>query len=190
MIFTPRLNQALQFSASAHAPQKRTGTTIPYFTHPVAVAFILATVTDDEDVLVAALLHDVVEDCPDPNFGAGKIREVFGERVFGFVLGCTERELRSADWKTRKVSYVENLDTAPEESLLIVAADKIHNLLSILEDHKKLGEKVFDKFNASKAETMWFYRETFERLKKRLEPNNVLLERYREKLEDLEGKVL
>lgn len=190
MIFTPRLNQALQFSARAHAPQKRTGTTIPYFTHPVAVALILSTTTSDEDVLVAALLHDVVEDCPDPDFGAGKIKEVFGERVFSFVLGCTERELRNVDWKVRKDSYVENLDSAPEESLLIVAADKIHNLLSILEDHKNLGEKVFDKFNASKAETMWFYRETFGRLEKRLEQDNALLERYLEKLEELEGKVL
>lgn len=189
MKFTPRLNQALQFSAQAHASQKRRGTAVPYFTHPLAVALIVSEVSDEEDVFIAALLHDVLEDSKDPSFGEAQISEKFGERVLEIVLGCTQREIENYDWKIRKVSYLDNLYTAPIESLLVVAADKIHNLLSIIDDHEVIGESVFKKFNATKDDTMWFYREVLTRLKKRLESNNPLIQRFEEALISLENRI-
>lgn len=190
MKFTPRLNKALQFSAYSHAEQRRKGTSIPYFTHPLAVAIIVSEVTSEEDVIIAALLHDVIEDSRDPSTAEIKIAEVFGERVLEIVMGCTQREIENRDWKIRKVSYLDNLYTAPIESLLIVAADKIHNLFSIVEDFEVMGEEVFNKFNATKEETMWFYREVFERITRRLDNDNVLVKKYEEILSDLEGRVM
>lgn len=189
MNFTSRLNKALQFAARAHSKQKRKGTAIPYFTHPVAVALIVSEVTEDEDVIISALLHDVIEDSRNPDFEEVQISNIFGERVLEIVMGCTQREQKNRDWKIRKVSYLDNLYTAPLESLNVVAADKIHNLLSIIEDYERMGDKVFSKFSAKKDETMWFYREVLERLQKRLPLNNLLLKKFEEKLTDLEGRL-
>lgn len=190
MKFTPHLNRALQFGAQAHMEQKRKGTPIPYFTHPTAVAIIVSEITDDEDIIIAGLLHDVIEDSRDPEFGGQQIREIFGERVFEIVLGCTQRDVRNRDWKIRKVSYLDNLYTAPRESMLVVAADKIHNLHSIIEDYKVMGEKVFKKFSAEKDDTLWFYGEVLERLIKRLGADHVLVINMTEKLTTLKELVL
>lgn len=189
MNFTPRLNQALQFGAEAHAAQKRKGTSIPYFTHPVAVALIVSQVTSDEDIIIAAILHDVVEDSRDPNFSEEKIQNIFGDRVLEIVLGCTQRETENRDWKIRKVSYLDNLYAAPVESLLVVAADKIHNLLSIHNDYDLMKDRVFRKFSATKEDTMWFYREVFERIKKRMDADNPLLLKFEHLLVSLEERV-
>lgn len=188
MKFTSRINKALHIAAKAHAFQKRKGTSIPYFTHPVAVAFIVSEATDDEDVIIASLLHDVIEDSRNPEKSENEIIHLFGDRVREIVLGCTQRELKNRDWKIRKVSYLDNLNTAPLESMLVVAGDKIHNLLSIIEDYEVMGEDVFKKFNAKKEDTMWFYDEVLSRIKRRLGEEHPLILQFEEKLSLLKSK--
>lgn len=189
MNFTLRLNKALQFGAEAHANQKRKGSTIPYFTHPIAVALIVSEVTDDEDVIIAALLHDVIEDTKDARFSEVEISKEFGERVLEIVFGCTQLELENKDWKIRKVTYLDNLYVAPIESLLVVAADKIHNLFSTIEDFEVMGEKVFDKFSAPKDEVLWFYEEVLNRVQKRLGEDNLMVLKLKRTLDSLKEKM-
>jgi hypothetical protein len=175
MNFTRRLNLALQFAAKAHEGQKRKGTDIPYITHPVAVAIIALKATNDEDTLIAALLHDVLEDCDGETFGASEVQDKFGEDVLEAVQGCTQHEPEEVGWKTRKLAYIKHLDEASEKSLVVVAADKIHNLFSILADHAEVGDQVFERFHAEKEETLWFYEEVTKKLELRLGSSNKLV---------------
>jgi (p)ppGpp synthase/HD superfamily hydrolase len=166
MKITPRLHKAIIFAAKAHdfsSPDirhYRKGTEIPYITHPFSVASIVADYTDDEDTVIAALFHDIIEDIEVVGFGEKEIRDQFGDNVFELVMHCSQQiEDDGRNWKERKLAYLKHLADTPESALLIVTADKIHNLMSILEDFKSVGYEIFDRFNAEKEETLWFYQE-------------------------------
>lgn len=158
---TPRFTQALALAARAHEGQSRKGTSIPYITHPVAVAGLVAQYGGDEDQQVAALLHDVLED-GGPQF-ASEIRERFGPRVLSMVEGCTDgtpdAKGEKAPWAERKQAYLAHLATAADETLLVSACDKLSNARAILDDLVTVGPAVFERFTARKDGTLWYYGE-------------------------------
>jgi len=166
MKITPTLHQAIIFAAKAHdfssegVRHYRKGTTTPYISHPFSVASIIAEYTDDEDVIIAGLFHDIIEDIEIDGFGEKEIRDQFGDKVFELVMHCTQQIQDSGDnWKERKLAYLDHLTNTPSDALIIITADKIHNLMSILEDFKTVGYEIFDRFNTGKEETLWFYQE-------------------------------
>jgi len=100
-------------------------------------------------------------------FGPEVIEEKFGSHVLSTVQDCSQQIKDDGDnWKLRKDAYLEHLDKAPTESLIIVAADKIHNLLSMLEDYEQIGEEIFERFNSTKSELFWFYEEVNKKIQK------------------------
>ena len=113
----------------------------------------------DEDQAIAALLHDVLED--GGLQWAAPIREQFGERVLAMVEACTDgvpdATGQKPPWKQRKVAYLAHLAEASNDALLVSACDKLHNLQSIVADVQEIGDKVFERFTASKEETLWYY---------------------------------
>lgn len=168
-----RFDQALQLATEAHAGQVRKSTDIPYITHPVAVSELIRKYGGDEDQAIAGLLHDVLED------GGPQYREPikahFGERVLGMVEACTDgvpdATGNKPPWKARKVAYLEHLSESAGDALLVSACDKLHNMQSILSDRRDIGDKVFDRFTASKAETLWYYGELVATLTDRVPAN-------------------
>jgi (p)ppGpp synthase/HD superfamily hydrolase len=158
---TPRFTRALYLAASAHEGQVRKSTPIPYITHPVAVAALVAQFGGDEDQQIAALLHDVLED-GGPHFGP-IIHKDFGPRVLRIVEGCTDgtpdASGTKAPWKERKVAYLAHLAQAADEVLLVSGCDKLNNASAILHDLVHTGPSVFNRFNASKEDTLWYYQE-------------------------------
>ncbi len=126
-MITTRFSRALSLAIEAHDGDFRKGTTIPYISHPLAVASIALEYGADEDQAIAALLHDVIED------GGRKyislIKEQFGERVLYLVEGCTDGipddHGKKTDWKERKRSYLQHLKQAHDDVLLISGADKL-----------------------------------------------------------------
>jgi len=158
---TPRFNEALALAARAHLGQRRKGSGIPYVTHPVAVAALVARHGGDEDQQIAALLHDVLED-GGPQFAA-EIRQQFGARVLAIVEGCTDGVPDAAGqkppWPERKRAYLQHLAEAPDDTLLVSACDKLSNALSIVEDLAEIGPAVFDRFTAGRDGTLWYYAE-------------------------------
>ena len=125
------------------------GTGIPYLTHPVAVAGLVARYGGDEDQQIAGLLHDVLEDA-----GAAWESRIaaFGPRVLAIVGGCTDglpdsATGQKAPWKLRKETYLAHLTQTPGDALLVSACDKLHNAESILIDLTETGPGVFDRFN-------------------------------------------
>lgn len=154
----PRFRRAFEFAARQHDGQVRKKSTIPYIAHLMGVASLVLEAGGDEDLAVAALLHDVVEDCG----GAPMLKEVrrrFGDRVTKVVDGCSEADtLPQPPWRERKEHYLRHLAAADADTRLVAAADKLNNVRSILSDYREGGESVWTRFNGGREGTLWYYR--------------------------------
>jgi (p)ppGpp synthase/HD superfamily hydrolase len=154
----PRFVSAFEFAKKKHAGQTRKVSTIPYIAHLMGVASLVLEAGGDEDLAIAALLHDVVEDCG----GKPMLREVrrrFGARVAKVVDGCTDADtVPKPPWRERKESYLRHLKDADDDTRLVSAADKLNNVRSIISDYRQIGEFVWERFNGGREGTLWYYR--------------------------------
>ena len=154
----PRFRRAFEFVAEKHAGQTRKASTIPYIAHLMGVASLVLEAGGDEDLAIAALLHDVVEDCG----GMPMLKEVrrkFGKRVAKVVDGCTDTDTEpKPPWRARKENYIRHLKGSDAETRLVAAADKLNNVRSILSDYRAIGESVWSRFNGGREGTLWYYR--------------------------------
>ncbi|MFA5947596.1 MAG: HD domain-containing protein [Candidatus Gracilibacteria bacterium] len=155
MNLTQKIQNAINTAAHLHDGQERKADGLPYIVHPFTVALILMNYTADEDVIIAGILHDTIEDTP---YTKEQMEEAFGPRVTSLVTDLTELP-KTFSWQERKDSYLKHLETTSHESKLICAADKIHNLQSMLDAFRKFGEKANEKFNAPADKKLWFYEE-------------------------------
>ena len=171
----PRFLRAFEFAADKHRKQTRKASTIPYVAHLMGVASLVLEAGGDEDLGIAALLHDVVEDCGGEKM-LKEVRRRFGKRVAHIVDGCTDAyELPKPPWKERKVSYINRLKKEDADTRLVSAADKLNNVRSILSDYRALGESVWSRFNGGREGTLWYYRTLRDEFL-RSEPNRVTLD--------------
>lgn len=171
--YTERLDNAVRKAAWAHEKQHqhRKGSDIPYIIHPFGVMVIASNVTDDEDTLIACLMHDVLEDVDASIYDENKMREDFGERVVTIVKDVTKEE-DEMDWHTRSRDYLHHLEhKSCDEAVIVSASDKIHNLLSILTDHTTHGDDLWERFSTkSSADQLWWYESILEVITKRDAP--------------------
>lgn len=152
---TGRLDDAVAYARQLHAAQLRKGTTIPYLAHLLSVAALVLEHGGDEDQAIAGLLHDAVEDQGGRPI-LEEIRRRFGPRVAGIVAACSDTDVEEPShkpWRERKERYLEHLRQAPAEVCLVSAADKLHNARAILTDYRAIGDLLWKRFNADKAET-------------------------------------
>lgn len=154
----PRFQRAFKFAADKHRSQTRKASTIPYVAHLIGVASLVIEAGGDEDLAIAALLHDVVEDCGGEKMLV-EVRRRFGRRVAHIVDGCTDAyEIPKPPWHDRKVNYINRLKMEDADTRLVSAADKLNNVRSILSDYRALGESVWSRFNGGRDGTLWYYR--------------------------------
>src|SRR5215218_2448883 len=156
-----RLVDALAVATRLHAEQLRKSTTIPYVSHLYGACSIALDYGANEDEAIAALLHDAIEDADD----TGAAREAvaaFGPRVVHIVEACTDGtpgpDGKKPPWEQRKEAYLKHLATADAGVLLVSASDKLHNARSILADLRRDAEQLWTRFNASRDQTLWYYR--------------------------------
>src|SRR5215813_1280121 len=156
-VLTDRFDHALLYATHVHGGQVRKGTSIPYVAHLLAVAATVLEYGGDEDLAIAALLHDSAED----QGGTARLEDVrnrFGERVAWIVEACsdsladTAKGERKAHWQQRKQAYIAHLQQADEDFLRVSLADKVHNARAILRDLRKpgIGEKIWGRFSQPK----------------------------------------
>jgi (p)ppGpp synthase/HD superfamily hydrolase len=164
---SPRFDEALVYAHQLHAGQTRKGTVIPYIGHLLAVTAIVIENGGTEDEVVAALLHDAVEDAG----GAAtreEIRQRFGENVAVIVDGLTDTDQTpKPPWRKRKEDYIAHLSHAAPSVLLVSLADKIHNAQSILRDVRNEGESVWKRFTGGRDGSLWYYRSLVEAFRAR-----------------------
>lgn len=161
MTYSTRFDEALSWAAELHRHQLRKGKDVPYINHLLGVASLVGANGGDEDQVIAALLHDAIEDCvaevPDI---ADQIEARFGPDVLHIVEGCTDAyEDPKPAWKERKQAYLKHLRELPDDSpvLLVSLADKVHNARAIVADLHQVGDQLWDRFNGKYEGSLWYY---------------------------------
>lgn len=167
--FSSRLNHAIRVASRAHEGQYRKGSDTPYIAHPMAVAMITQQYMEDEDMFIAALFHDILEDVPKWAYSRENIRDDFGEEILSIVEDVSEPNIEIpilAAWTQRKNYYIEHISqTNNPKSIIISIADKIHNMSEILHDYETKGEDVWQNFHVDKGREIWFFEEVFNAIK-------------------------
>lgn len=159
-----RLVKAFALACDFHALHKRKGTTIPYISHLMATAAIVMEHGGSEDAVLAALLHDAIEDAGGPTARQLIAREL-GEGVAQIVSGCSDTDTTDSagnkpPWKQRKTKYIEHVRAERDVcTRLVSAADKLHNARSLLSDYRTHGEHLWSRFNAPRKDILWYYEE-------------------------------
>lgn len=174
-----KIDEAIKFATDAHSGQRRKLVNMPYILHPLEVATIVAKLTCDEDVICAALLHDVVEDTP---HSLREIRDKFGDRVAELVNAETEdkRSHLSPEktWRIRKEETLAHLRQTKDRDVQILwLGDKLSNARSILNAYLRLGDEVWKAFNEKdKQKQRWYYESIADALEKAFGDTGVFME--------------
>lgn len=170
MNYTPKIEQAIRAAALLHEGQYRKGrASYPYVSHLYSVATIISQYTDDESTIVGGLLHDTIEDT---EYTYSELKEDFGEAVHDIVYAVTEEKEKNGkelSWKDRKDTYIQKLKKAPEGALIVAAADKIHNLTSIVEEYGERPDVFVKSFGGTLDEKIYIYQSVSNILNRRLE---------------------
>lgn len=162
MPYSEKFNEAITLAIHVHRAQSRKGTGVPYITHILGVASIVGGHGGTEAQVLGALLHDAIEDGVEetPDIAA-RIGEQFGAEVLAIVEGVSDTQVHpKPPWQERKDAYVAHVREATDDdpSLLVSVSDKLHNARSIRRDLNLIGLAIFDRFKASRDQTLWYYR--------------------------------
>ena len=154
---TSFFDKAVKFAVEAHQGTERRGKGYPYIIHPMEAAAIVATITNDQEMLAAAILHDTVEDT---DVTIEQIRELFGDRVAGLVQHETAPLDENMSWREKKTQQIKQLANAPYDSKVVALGDKLSNMQGIAMDYRKVGDEVWKLFHApnGKSDVEWYYR--------------------------------
>ncbi|MBR2041231.1 MAG: HD domain-containing protein [Oscillospiraceae bacterium] len=161
------VEKAMIFASNAHCGDFRKGTKIPYIVHPMEAGAIAASITDDENVIAAAILHDTLEDT---SVTAEDIRKEFGDEVLRLIESDSENKREDLPpeetWKIRKQETIDFLcNKADVNEKIIAISDKLSNIRAIYRDYQKLGDKLWERFNQKdKNEHAWYYKSFIETL--------------------------
>jgi (p)ppGpp synthase/HD superfamily hydrolase len=188
------VERAFLYAADQHRHDVRKGGSVPYVSHLLAVAALVLEAGGDGVQTAAAFLHDVAEDHGGERMLA-EIEARFGPDVAGIVrdlsdsLVDTSAGLHKEKWEVRKRRYIAHLAAAPERSLLVSAADKLHNARSVLADYRELGDELWDRFNEKEPyKHLWYYRSLAALFSRRL-PGSRLADELQRTVNELTGLV-
>ena len=160
-------NDALLYAADVHRHQFRKETSIPYLSHLLAVCGAVLEHGGSEEEVIAALLHDALEDQPRGGRTKAEIRDRFGDRVLKIVEECSDTEEEpKPPWRERKQRYIAHLPASSPSAQLVSACDELHNIRAIARDLKDLGPGLWSRFNAGPEDTLWYYRSLLEAYRK------------------------
>jgi (p)ppGpp synthase/HD superfamily hydrolase len=181
-LLSRRFTEALAYAAELHVDQRRKGPGgIPYIGHLLGVASLVLEHGGTETQAIAALLHDAIEDRPREGRTEREIANRFGPDVLRIVQACTDsvdpNDPRDAStWKARKQQYVAHIKHMDDDAALVSLADKLHNARKIVLDLREAGERVWNRFTATKNQTLWYYRALAAAFRSRLPVHVLALE--------------
>ena len=175
---TERFHLAVKYATFWHRHQVRKSTDLTYILHPLGVASLVLEAGGNEDEAIAALLHDVPEDCGGQVM-LEEIEALFGPRVAEIVAGCSDTLVEDRgdkpDWRVRKQGHIDEIKASSDMGLhLVTAADKLHNARAIVTDLENDGSIVWNRFNAGQEDILWYYTEMLKVLKSKSVSKTIL----------------
>lgn len=162
-----QFERALEFAMRAHKGQVRKGSSVPYIVHPIETALIAMTLTRDQEIIIASLFHDVIEDT---RYSAKDIEDRFGSRIAHLVQMESENKRKGQDasetWKLRKQEFIDGLGDKSKDEKIIALADKLSNMRATRQGYLKNDEKFWERFH-QKDKNMhgWYYRTVADKLR-------------------------
>ena len=164
---TQLLDRAIGFAVRAHAGTERRGKGFPYIVHPMEAMVIVATMTPDQDLLAAAVLHDTIEDT---DVTVEQIRAEFGERIASLVALETDIVVqgvsRTDSWHTRKQNFINRIANASRDAKIVALGDKLSNMRAIARDYAMQGDALWSLFRVKDPkEHEWRFRALAEALR-------------------------
>lgn len=173
MIYSEKIQRAIKFSVKTHQvyqEQKRKGKGTPYISHPLTAGLILALAGATEDVVVAGILHDTIEDSVShKKVTPEMVEERFGTTVKDLVVSVTEMD-RTLPWAERKALALEHIAHFSHDSVMVKSADMLSNGTELVDDYRvelkagRDGKEVFSRFKATAEETLTNYERVIEAL--------------------------
>ena len=175
---TERFHLAVKYATFWHRHQVRKSTDLTYILHPLGVASLVLEAGGNEDEAIAALLHDVPEDCGGQVM-LEEIEALFGPRVAEIVAGCSDTLVEDREdkpeWRVRKQGHIDEIKASSDMGLhLVTAADKLHNARAIVTDLQNDGSIVWNRFNAGQEDILWYYTEMLKVLKSKSVSKTIL----------------
>ncbi len=170
--------KALRLAVAAHKEQVRKSDGSPYVVHPIMVGNLLKEQGFSEEVIAAAIVHDVLEDTA---VTRDELANALGEEVTQIVEGVSEDT--SLEWEARKEAYAHAVAAASESIKAVSVADKIHNAESMIDDYALKGKDIWKPFSRGKEKKIWFEELLYTELKKTWD--HPLLNRYEKAIEQL-----
>jgi (p)ppGpp synthase/HD superfamily hydrolase len=178
VVLSDRYADAVRYASKVHARQDRKGSGIPYAAHLLGVSSLVLEAGGDEDLAIAAVLHDAAED----HGGEARLSDIeerFGSRVAAVVRDCsdslTPEGAPKSDWETRKREHLRRLQDVPDEVLVVWMADKVHNGRAIVTDLQADGTTAMSRFNAAPDRVLWYYGENLDLAQRRQVPDALLM---------------
>lgn len=161
MVLSKRLQNALNDTLILHEKQKRKGTVIPYASHPITLAMLLLEHDLEEDIIIAALLHDTIEDTI---LTEEALKGKYGQSVYDLVIACTEKD-QSQKWEIRKQHTLDRFVSLDPKAKWIVLVDKLHNIYSMYHQYLVEGENLWQYFSRGKDKQTWYYKSLLTKFK-------------------------
>ena len=154
------LDKAIVFAAKAHQGVERRGKGFPYIAHPLEAMAIVATMTNDQELLAAACLHDVLEDT---DVTYEELKKEFGQRVADLVAAesdpVVENKSQEESWEQRKQFAIDRLAKAPRDVQMVAMGDKLSNMRAMYRDYRDIGEDLWLRFHVTDPKLHeWHYR--------------------------------
>jgi (p)ppGpp synthase/HD superfamily hydrolase len=175
-ITSPLIKRAVYFAAQKHDRQYRKGTDVPYFAHPVLVTLGVLQYSSDENILAAAMLHDVLEDCA---ITYAELKKLFGGKVANLVKEVSFPDTthhKDITWKNKKTTYIHHIKKASKDALVIVAIDKMNNMQGYFES-VIINKNGLSGFGGTPENYFWYYEEIYKILKANLN-SHVIVKKY------------
>jgi len=167
---TPRLDDALQLAYNLHGHDSRKSSNVPVMAHLLAVCSLAQMDGGDEDEAIAGLLHDALEDKP-LEISRPEVEKQFGKKVIEIIEISTDTPKdykggQKPPWRERKEAYLDHASRANPDLLRVTVADKIDNARAILADYRRIGDLIWERFNAPQVDQIWYYQKAIEAYKK------------------------
>ena len=179
---------ALDFSYNFYRYKLRKGSKIPYFTYLSSVSNLIIENNGSTDEAIAGLLHDAYELNSQKSF-SNKISHKFGVRVSNIIKQCSNEshlKFEDKDWINQKKKFIENMNKKSQASLFVSLCDKIHAVACMINDHSRIGKKIWTQFTAKPEEMIWYYKSLCRNFKKFLKNHKNLKDRFQRNVNELE----